>query len=282
MVSLLADTNLLACYLVLTKELRAMAFMPWNYDTVQSMYPSAGTGFLHKVDDRTNVNPPVVANAIKDILAKDGGDVEDALSKARELTAGQRPSQAPYLSPAFGYISQWLSEVAGSPELDSLLRHADRYLSPTWDKGGLHYARCNTGWDDKGNYIYVDPYTGNAAIGYARLNVKDGQKKMWDHPWTKEELEVRPWIGDIGFDHDVDCLRGVWDEQERAMIATFRTWNGARRTLKPVIYNLPSGTYGIYVDGELVRTTVVKSPSTPVVTDLEVGEVEVNLVVVRT
>jgi hypothetical protein len=260
--------------------IRAMAFMPWNYDTVKSMYPSAGTGFLQNVDGRINVNPPVVANAIKDIIGK-GGDTENALSVARELTAGQMPSKAPYLSPAFGYIAQWLSEIAGSPDLNSLLLHADSFLNPTWDKGGLHYARCDTGWDEKGNYTYVDPYTGNAAIGYARLNVKDGQKKMWDHPWTKDELEKRPWIGDVGLEQDVDCLRGTWDEENRAMVATFKTWNGAKRSLKPVVHNLSIGTYGIYVDGELLRTVDVSSTSAPVEIDLEVGEVEVDLVVIQ-
>jgi hypothetical protein len=28
----------------------------------------------------------------------------------------------------------------------------------------------------------MDPFSGNAVIGYARLNVPDGQKVMWEHP----------------------------------------------------------------------------------------------------
>jgi hypothetical protein len=65
-----------------------------------------------------------------------------------------------------------------STDLDGLLLHADTCLNTSWSKGGLYYAPCDTGWDKDGNYTYVEPYTENAAVGYARLNMKDGQKKM--------------------------------------------------------------------------------------------------------
>jgi hypothetical protein len=206
------------------------------------------------------------------------------LPLSRELETGrQMPDQArsPYLSPTFGYIAQWLSEVAGSPDLDALLLHADTYLNPSWSKGGLYYVRCDTGWDKDGNYTYVEPYTGNAAIGYARLNVKDGQKKMWDRPWTKEGVEKRPWIDGVGLEQDVDCLRGKWDEGQQAMTATFRTWNAERLTIRPVVKTLPSGTYGIYVNGELKRVAVVASRSDEIAVDLEVGGEDVDLILLR-
>ena len=40
-----------------------------------------------------------------------------------------------------------------------------------------YYTRCDSGRDKDGNYNYVDPYTGDAAIGYARLNVRDGPEE---------------------------------------------------------------------------------------------------------
>jgi hypothetical protein len=161
-----------------------------------------------------NLHPPAVTNAIKEIIAKEGGRHNSpvVIAKARDRVANSRPSKKPYLSPTFGYVAQWLSEVAGSPDLDALLLHADTYINPSWSKGGLYYARCDTGWNKDGNYTYVEPYTENAAIGYARLNVKDGQKKMWDRPWTKEEVDNRPWIDGVGLEQDVDCLQGTWDE----------------------------------------------------------------------
>ena len=247
------------------------------------MYPSTGFGFLHHVDRRINVHPPAVTNAIKDIVAMEGGEHDSPIvvARARDMTANTRLSKKPYLSPTFGYIAQWLSEVAGPPDLDALLLHADTYLSPSWSKGGLYYARCDTGWDKEGNYTYVEPYTGNAAIGYARLNVKDGQKKMWDRPWTKEEVESRPWVDGVELEQDVDCLRGTWDEEQQAMIATFKTWNRRRVAIRPVVKMLPSGMYGIYIDGELRTVVSIASRSEEIAVDLEVGEKELDLVLLR-
>jgi hypothetical protein len=260
-----------------------MAFMPWNYKLIQSMYPSTGDGFLQRAGCRINVHPPAVTNAIKEIIAKEGGqhDSPTVIARARERTANAKLSKKPYLSPIFGYIAQWLSEVAGPPDLDALLLHADIYLHPSWSKGGLYYARCDTGWDKDGNYTYVEPYTGNAAIGYARLNVKDGQKKMWDQPWTKEDVENRPWIDGVGLEQDIDCLRGRWDEEQTAMTATFKTWNGRRVAIRPVVKMLPPGTYGVYVDGELKRVANIASPTEEITVDLEVGREEVDLVLLR-
>jgi hypothetical protein len=257
-----------------------MAFMPWNYDKIQSMYPSTGNGYLQKIDGRINVLSPVVTIALREIIAKEGGDYNDIniIARARKMTAGAPPSKKPYMSPTFGYISQWLSEVAGPKDLGLLLSHADKFMSPSWSNGGLYYARSNEGWDKDGNYKHVDPYTGNSGIGYARLNVKDGQKKMWDMPWTKDEVEERPWIDEVSLEQDVDCLRGAWIAEENAMVATFRTWNGNSVAIKPVVKMLPIGTYGVYVNGELKFMGTVAGPSDGIAVDLEVGNEEVDLV----
>jgi len=253
--------------------------MPWNYDSIKRMYSSTSAGFLHRVDKRINVHPPVVATSIRDIVAKEGADAnsEEVIARAREITAGKMQSTKPYLSPVFGYISQWMSEIAGSPDLDALLLHADTYLNPTWSDGGLHYSRCDVGWDTNGNYTSVDPYTGNAAIGYARLNIQNGQKQMWDHPWTREVVENRPWIGEVGLEQDIDCLRGNWDEDRRAMVATFRIWNGTRRVIQPIIHALLPGTYGLYVNGSLEKVAVVTAESPLITIELEVGAEELDL-----
>jgi len=260
-----------------------MAFMPWNYELIQSMYPSAGVGFLNRVGNRINVHPPVVATAIKDMIQKEGGDPDSPsiIARAREMTANESPSKKPFLSPTFGYIAQWLSEVVGAPTLDALLVHADTYLTPSWSNGGLYYARCDVGWDERGNYTYVEPYTGNAAIGYARLNVKDGQKKMWDKPWTREDVANRPWVDGIGLEGGIDCLRGRWDDQRGAMFVTLRTWNESHVIVTPIVNNLPPGRYGVYVDGEIKTEAVVNSHFPKITIDLEVGGRDVDLVVLR-
>ena len=179
----------------------------------------------------------------------------------------------------------WVSEYGSSSDLDALLRHADTYLNPTWSRGGLYYERkSDLAWDEEGNYRYVDPNTGNGCIAYARLNVKNGLKKMWDEPWTRQTVERRPYIDNVTLDQGCDCLRGRWDEDNQAMIATFRTWNdalGQPISLKPIIKGLPTGRYSVFVDGRLGDVQTVRERGDEVDVKLDVGVVDVDLVVVR-
>lgn len=261
---------------------RAMGFMPWNYDSVRSMYQAASQGFLQRLPDRINLNPAPVAAAVRRLVENEGADPdsESTLKRARETALPPSSFQPRFLNPMFGFIGIWISEVGGSPDLDKYLKHADTYLNPTWKDGGLYYKRNDQGWDSDGNFVFVDPVSGNGAIGYARLNVKGGQKRMWDHPWTPEEIHSRPWIDNVGLEDDVDCLRGTWSEEDQALVATFRTWNGNKATIHPVLKTLPAGTYGIYVDGELKQTKdLMKGEDIEIA--LDVDEVEADLVVLK-
>ncbi len=95
--------------------------------------------------------------------------------------------------------------------------------------GGLYYPRNDEREDGEGNWKYVDPFTGNAAIGYARLNVEDGQKIMWEQPWTAEEVDGRPWVDGFDLGAGVDVLRGQWVEKRKSMVVTLRSWNDEER-----------------------------------------------------
>ena len=178
-------------------------------------------------------------------------------------------------------MAYWISEYGEEADLSAFLRHADEYFTPSWHRGGLYYQRSDTGWDESGNYTYVEPLTGNAAIAYARLNVRHGQKKMWDEPWTKKQVESRPWIDGVHLEQGTDCLRGSWDEQSESMIATFRSWDGSSVSIKPVIKNLPNGTYGIYVNGCLRDEKMVNDLSDEIEVKLDVKEQNIDLVVMR-
>lgn len=262
---------------------RALAFMPWNYAQTESLYPSIANGFMEKVDNRTNIRPRTVAHAIRCIVAKEGGRHDDpsVIERARESVKDQAPSTNRYLPPVFGHVAYWVSEYGKATDLDSLLRHADTYLTPSWVRGGLYYQRSDTGWDEQGNYTYVEPLTGNAAIAYSRLNVRHGQKKMWDQPWTKEWVETQPYIDAVYLDQGIDCLRGSWDQENETMIATFRSWDDSRVSIKPVIKKLPAGTYGVYINGSLRDIVVTHDLTDEIEVDLDVGKDDVDLVVVR-
>ncbi|OJD26917.1 hypothetical protein ACJ73_01694 [Blastomyces percursus] len=77
------------------------------------------------------------------------------------------------------------------------------------EKRGLYYPRQDTVLNEVGEWTFLDPFSGNATIGYARLNVEDGQRKMWETPWTTEVLAGRPWADGLDLGHGVDCLRGA-------------------------------------------------------------------------
>ena len=83
----------------------------------------------------------------------------------------------------FGWVATWASEMGDTTTLDGLLTHADRYMNPTWRDGGLYYPRNDTEVDDHGNRTLIEPLTGNTLLGYARLNVPDGMRKLYNDPW---------------------------------------------------------------------------------------------------
>ena len=188
-------------------------------------WTSSSTGYRRYFGSAINVNPPVIAHDIRRMVKEENADPnsDSVFSCAREATRNKRDRQPPHLSPVLGNVVLWLSEIAGPVELNKLLRHADTTLTISWSNGGLYYKRCDNGWDEDGNYIYVDPHTGNVAIAYARLNVLNEQRTMWDRPWTRDEVESHPWIDGNSFEQDVDYFRGEWNEENKAMIAIFRT-----------------------------------------------------------
>ncbi|KAJ6520488.1 hypothetical protein C8R45DRAFT_62081 [Mycena sanguinolenta] len=260
----------------------ACAFMnAWNSEEVHALYPTQALGFISSVPDqgRINVNGTTVAQAFR-ALVKEGADpnAPTTIQKAREM-AGPAEKRA-FSRPEFGYVAQWVSEVGDDATVEGILRHADMFLNPTWERGGLFYPRYDEPEDADGNWTRMDAYTGNAAIGYARLNVRDGQKKMWEAPWSHEHLARSPYVDGVTLDSGVDFLRGMWDADAGAMIVTMRTWDGSCKTISPVFHNLPEGTYGLYIDGALTQVNSVPATGSLTTTVVARGQ-ELDLVLLR-
>ncbi len=87
-----------------------------------------------------------------------------------------------------GWVATWASEMGDTDTLAGLLAHADRFMNPTWRDGGLYYPRNDAKADADGHRTEVEPLTGNALLGYARLNVPDGMWKLYNQPWTAEHF----------------------------------------------------------------------------------------------
>ncbi|KIX01271.1 uncharacterized protein Z518_08996 [Rhinocladiella mackenziei CBS 650.93] len=108
----------------------------------------------------------------------------------------------------------------------------------------------------------MDPFTDNAAIGYARLNVPQGQRKMYESPWTRDSVRTTPWIDNRHFvdpKQGVSVLRGVWDEEANALILSVRGWDFEGRAcpesvvIKPVGRGPSKGIWAAYVRGKLAE-----------------------------
>jgi hypothetical protein len=69
------------------------------------------------------------------------------------------------------------------------------------------------------------------------------------------------------------------------MVATFRTWDARSVTVSPVVKNLPTGTYGVYVDGKIRMVKEVAGEGNGDGDGIEVAlvveESEVDVVVLR-
>ncbi|KAM5350938.1 hypothetical protein ACJ41O_003661 [Fusarium nematophilum] len=259
----------------------ANAFLnSWNSELVQSLYEKQVLGYVTVNGEEVRLQTPEVAEEFRRIVQEDGADPHDpeVLAKARSSAGIKTPLQR--TKTPLPYVLQWLSELGKHTELDGLLRHLDERQSFKWENGGLFYPRDDSHTDEDGNLIQVSPLAGNACVAYARLNVPNGQKIMWEKPWTSHLLARRPWIDGVDLAQGVDCLRGIWDEEESAMILTIRTWEDRRTKIQPTAKNLEAGLWAVYVDGELAKYGSVESRGRMAV-EVEVGMEEMDIVFKR-
>lgn len=131
------------------------------------------------------------------------------------------------VKPLPGYVAQMISEVGDEPALTQYLEFIDTAYNSTWEEGGLFYPASGQRTDD---LQPMDSLSGNAGIPYARLNVFDGQRKMYEKPWTKEHFSTYPFIDNVDLSSGVDFLRGAWNESLAAMAITMRTYSGINKT----------------------------------------------------
>lgn len=256
----------------------------WNSEFVRSGFNNHALGFITDIDGEVELQHPMVASAYRAIVAQrqDAPNPQQTLQKAREYYRANKDSiKFPYKEPTLGYVVKWLSELGKTVELHGLLESIDKNLQPTWENGGLYYPRNDQQTDLEGRWMHMDPFTGNAAIGYARLNVENGQKKIWDSPWTKEDLASRPWVDGIDYSQGVNCLRGVWDGTASAMIITLEEWAAKGMKVAFDVKNLPEDRWVVYErHGLVLSRRLVEGVSVHVEADIGPGE-EVDFVIVK-
>lgn len=164
-----------------------------------------------------------------------------------------------------GWLAAWASEMGDHEVVDGLLGHADRYMNPQWENGGLHYPRRDDTYDEDGHFVAVPPIVGNATFSYARLNVADGLRTVFDRPWTDRERS-RPALTEVG--DSVDVRRAWYHEDERLLQLTVSPMHGVTGTGAELALSRVwgRGPWTLTVDGAVVAegddTSVVSTDGT--------------------
>ncbi|WAO86981.1 Ldi domain-containing protein [Fusarium falciforme] len=172
------------------------------------------------------------------------------------ISRAQSPgAQQPMTKPILGYAAQMISELGDEATLDQYLRFVDEAYPPTWEQGGLFYPATAQG---NGSLPPMDAFTGNSAIPYARLNVFQGQRKMYENPWTDNHFSTYPFIDNIDLSSGVDFLRGSWDKNLAAMAVTMRSYSREGKNVKLHVSGLRPGKYSVYENQELLGAYQIK------------------------
>ena len=258
----------------------------WNSELIESLYDRQALGYITTLNGQVRLHDHPFATEYRKIVEAEGFDASNAdpaaiIAQARAKRAINKPIWDEYVDPVLGCVLQWLSEAGKTAEMDGLLAYADESLGKTWENGGLFYPRRDCPDDSNDEWSHMDPFTGNVAIGYARLNVKDGQKIMFESPWTSDALAAVPWIDGVCLAQGIDTLRGIWDEVQNAVVLTVRTWDRSRVTVEPVARNLDVGTWSVYVDGTLMKRESVGEKGGSVSATVAVGGEHVDVVFQR-
>ncbi|KAJ4152077.1 hypothetical protein NW765_017586 [Fusarium oxysporum] len=264
----------------------ALAFMnSWNpefaYETSQKLH----VGFLAKPTTRDHiiVTDPRIAIHIRRLAENEGKDPMDpsTFEEAAAIVDREPTEPRPYKKPEFGYAIQWISELGDRSTKDGMLSYADDTFNPTWVDGGLFYPTRPS--ETPHNYCtpFVDAVTGNAAIGYGRLNVQGGQRQMYANPWTDDHFENYPFVTNVDLSSGVDFLRGSWDDELHALCITMRSWNGKSKAVQPHLSGLKTGSYGLYVNGELSDVYEVPVSGSTIELNLSVSGEELDIVLLE-
>ncbi|KDN59903.1 hypothetical protein CSUB01_03220 [Colletotrichum sublineola] len=246
------------------------AFMnAWNGAFVRSHFDEQSLGHVTKTEGEVRLNQPPVAAEFRKLVKEQGG-IPDLARDARDGAPERKRNHA-------GRTRQGKWPL---PVYQAYVRYADRNLNPTWERGGLYYPRNDQRFDSELEWTHMDPFSGNAAIGYARLNVEDGQRIMWERPWTAEAVASRPFVDGITLGDGVDFPRGDWDRASGLLVLTVRTWDGAARTIRPVVKGLEAGPWNVFVGGELAVSRVF-SAGEDIALEVQVGGADLDIVVVK-
>jgi hypothetical protein len=195
----------------------------WNPDFVKTNYPQQIARWAQAgPDDTLWIAPTIAPKGLQ-----------------RELYGAQD----------FGWAAVCAAEVGDTGTRDRLLAYADRFLNPAWDDGAYFYRRRDSWYDQDGRLNAMDPHTGNALLAYARLNVPDGLRALYDGRWERSHFG-EPTLAEMPPDLDVRGAR--YDAQTKTLALTFDDPRGTiGRARLGIAHVWGRGAWRLTVDGNV-------------------------------
>lgn len=161
------------------------AINAWAPEMARAMFEKqAGKYFRQTPDGRVTIYPRTVLAEVAERRAQ--GDPNPDI---KDLSF-------PVSSPSIGFAAAWMTEMGDRERLEGLLAHAEAFMNPTWDDGGLYYPRNDASWDKNGEQIFMDPFSGNAMLAYARLTPPDGLNRLYNNPWDQRHHRLPALVND--------------------------------------------------------------------------------------
>jgi hypothetical protein len=165
-----------------------------------------------------------------------------------------------------GFFTVLAAEVGDEQTRTAMLSYADKYWRPRWDADGLRYPRQDEfkrSVDPANVWRRVQVLTGNALMGLADINVKDGLYTLYNKP-REAQAFAEPYISNVDYPQ-TKVARAVYDPAKSALIVTLKRAaalpvDGAPKAAKLqeaqtawTINNLTAGDeYAIWRDGREV------------------------------
>ena len=146
----------------------------------------------------------------------------------------------------FGWAAVTASEVGDEATLKRLLGYADHFMNPVRERGAYYYPRHDEHFDAEGRLSVMDPHTGNVLLGYARLNVKDGLRKLFTEPLDDAHF-ASPAL--TGLSDGLNVLRAFYDADRRMLALTLEPVAGPVDAVLDIGNGLSQGMPQLSHDG---------------------------------
>ena len=155
-----------------------------------------------------------------------------------------------------GWAACAAAEMGDENTLNGLLKYADNYLNSAWEDGAFFYRRRDTNFDKDGNYICMDPHSGNALFSYARLNSKGGLRKLYEGALDDDHFNA-PALIDLAIYTRV--TRAVYVSERSALVISLADEIDTKRSTLSFRSPQDKGLPNYIRDGELQSEGITKT-----------------------